>query len=232
MKTHQAATIETRLIQLTLLKQKTNKARPTKTRNKERRKEEANMTQAGNSISMNDVLCGRGGATNNHVGNKKFRLIVAEYQEEYLNARKKDKSGIAKQIVARVHQNGGRFLKRDQSNNTWVEVTTKKATEKTSQALREGLDVKHKTYRPEKMIRRDSNESEETNPRKRPRLVTGTVSSAPSAVVSPGLHPMGGNGDSIPDLNEEQHNLAGHAGFVYFQPKAISRSDCDDIAAV
>ena len=186
------------------------------------------MTEGNNSsISCNDVLSGRGGATNNHVGNKKFRLIVAEYQEVYLQARKKEKAGIARQIVNRIHQNGGRFLKRDESNNTWVEVPANKAVAKTSQALREGLDVKHRTFRPEKMIRRDSdNEREElTNPRKRPRLVEGTV-------TSPSMKPVGGSGDSVPDLNEEQNTLAGHAGFVYFQPKSISTDDCEDVAAV
>jgi hypothetical protein len=174
------------------------------------------------SINSEDVLCGRGGATNNHVGNKKFRTIVAEYQKGYLKAKKKEKAGIAKEIVARVHQNGGRFLKRDGNNNTWVEVTPKKATEKTSQALREGLDVKHKTFRPEKMPRRDSIDSEERNPRKRPRLVEGTVAESPSIKSVPG--------EGIPELNEE-HETA-HAGFLYFQPSQISQADCADTAAV
>eukprot|EP00339_Tiarina_fusa_P019178 CAMPEP_0117077542 /NCGR_PEP_ID=MMETSP0472-20121206/54677_1 /TAXON_ID=693140 ORGANISM="Tiarina fusus, Strain LIS" /NCGR_SAMPLE_ID=MMETSP0472 /ASSEMBLY_ACC=CAM_ASM_000603 /LENGTH=202 /DNA_ID=CAMNT_0004803925 /DNA_START=159 /DNA_END=767 /DNA_ORIENTATION=- len=197
------------------------------------------MNNSNNNISSEDVLCGRGGATNNHVGNKKFRSIVAEYQEVYLQAKKKEKAGIAKQIVERVRQNGGRFLKRDTANNTWVEVAPKKATEKTSQALREGLDVKHKTFRPEKMIRPESMDSEERNPRKRPRLVEGTVAEA-SPLQLRSANNNNNNvhnnvlmlgGESIPDLNEE-HETA-HAGFLYFQqPRQISQSDCADIAAV
>ena len=64
------------------------------------------------AIGENDVLCGRGGATNNHPGNKKFRAIVADHMSEYLAAKKKDKIVIARRIVAQIRANGGRFLKR------------------------------------------------------------------------------------------------------------------------
>jgi len=114
-------------------------------------------------INDNDVLCGRGGMTNSHIGNKRFRIIVAEYQYEYLMARKKEKKNIASRIVSRINTNGGRFLikqqKQKQRNFTgednndnsvivWLEVTHKKTIlAKTSQALREGLDVKNNTIR-------------------------------------------------------------------------------------
>ena len=51
-----------------------------------------NMTNSA-KINRNDVLCGRGGLTNSHVGNKHFRCVVAEYQLQYLRA-KKMKRGI------------------------------------------------------------------------------------------------------------------------------------------
>lgn len=95
----------------------------------------------------------RGGATNNHEGNKRYRTIVSFHQSEYLAAKKKDKVLYAKKIVAIVKANGGRFLKQD-SQHKWVEVSDKKATEKTSQALREGLDVRNHTVRPRKLARR------------------------------------------------------------------------------
>lgn len=94
-------------------------------------------------VQPHDVLCGRGGATNNHAGNRKFRVIVAHYQKQYLAARKRDKRNIAEIIVSEVRKDGGRFLKRE-ADLTWVEVDDKKACEKTSQALREGLDVRKK----------------------------------------------------------------------------------------
>jgi len=104
------------------------------------------------SIGPHDVLLGRGGATNNHDGNKRYRTIVADHQAEYLGARKKDKAIIARNIVAIVQANGGRFLKKE--GNDWEVVEDKRCVEKTSQALREGLDVRNHTVRPRKQVRR------------------------------------------------------------------------------
>ena len=93
------------------------------------------------SFNDNDVLCGRGGATNNHKGNTIFRELVVKHQPDYLKARKHEKKLIAQSIVDTIRQRGGRFLKRD-LQGTWVEITNTKANEKTCQALREGLDVR------------------------------------------------------------------------------------------
>eukprot|EP00529_Nitzschia_sp_RCC80_P028800 CAMPEP_0113452994 /NCGR_PEP_ID=MMETSP0014_2-20120614/7131_1 /TAXON_ID=2857 /ORGANISM="Nitzschia sp." /LENGTH=327 /DNA_ID=CAMNT_0000344379 /DNA_START=437 /DNA_END=1420 /DNA_ORIENTATION=- /assembly_acc=CAM_ASM_000159 len=143
-----------------------------------------NNDSSRNKIGRHDVLCGRGGLTNQHIGNKNFRYIVAEYTNEYLRAKKKEKKEIAVRIVQRVHDIGGRFLTRCGPNHSdvWAEVTASRALEKSKQALREGLDVRHKTIRPEKHIhRRDSESStEEDNPRKRARLVQGVVMESPT----------------------------------------------------
>jgi len=175
------------------------------------------------SIGPKDVLCGRGGATNNHPGNQRFRAIVAEHMPEYLQAKKKQKAWIARTVVRTIQQDGGRFLKRDKDPLTgrevWTEVADKKATEKTSQALREGLDVRHKTYRPEKMsagtrlvskIHRQQHRQHQLrhpfqeayllsnpssplsyldNPRTRTRLVEGTVLSYPTPSLTPRIAP-------------------------------------------
>lgn len=83
-----------------------------------------------------DVLLGRGGATNQHTGNKRFRTIVLEYQPEYLGLRSRSKkSGISKSIVERINNSGGRFLK--EVDGMWTEVSFDVATKKASQALRE-----------------------------------------------------------------------------------------------
>eukprot|EP00934_Nitzschia_sp_Nitz4_P003682 Nitzschia sp. Nitz4//scaffold141_size107518//87781//88335//NITZ4_004295-RA/size107518-processed-gene-0.92-mRNA-1//1//CDS//3329536345//3672//frame0 len=181
------------------------------------------------AIAPNDVLCGRGGATNNHPGNKKFRSIVAEHMDEYLQARKKEKATIAKRIVTQIKEAGGRFLKRDQDTDVWVEVPERRAREKTSQALREGLDVRHKTYRPEKMARRDSDASSE-NPRKKTRLVEGKVADNDSIHQSPGNSP-------VPELkNETPSPRSVDPLFLCFEPPVISQPispiDCEDVAAV
>lgn len=102
----------------------------------------ADWTQSGSfQISQNDVLCGRGGLTNHHPGNVFFRRLVRIKQEAYLKASKREKAGVAKEIVELVRDlsPSGRFLKKDSKNpGVWVEIGDRKAREKTSQALREG----------------------------------------------------------------------------------------------
>jgi hypothetical protein len=137
----------------------------------------------GSDIGSNDVLCGRGGVTNAHVGNKKFRILVAEHQQEYLEMMKKDKASIARRIVARIKESGGRFLKRDDATGDWVKYPMRNAVEKTSQALREGLDIKNRTVRRgnSKSARRDSETTEEI-PSKKARLVEGEQQQEKNAI--------------------------------------------------
>jgi len=89
------------------------------------------------TITPNDVLLGRGGGTNRHNGNIYYRNLVSKKQPAYVQAKKMDKSIIAKSIVANIRERNGRFLKNDAGS--WVDVGDRRATEKTSQALREGL---------------------------------------------------------------------------------------------
>jgi hypothetical protein len=173
------------------------------------------------SIGPHDVLCGRGGATNNHEGNRRFRSIVVEHQTEYLTARKMEKAVIAQQIVQAVHNNGGRYLKRSKSADTWVEVPIKQATAKTSQALREGLDVRNKTVRSTKALRRDSDSGVSTDlhyhQHYNPKVVTGRVSSGSPALVSlSGEAPADMRGQYLPPMMNPV--------FMRYQPPPISRA--------
>eukprot|EP00550_Attheya_septentrionalis_P012747 CAMPEP_0198303914 /NCGR_PEP_ID=MMETSP1449-20131203/57133_1 /TAXON_ID=420275 /ORGANISM="Attheya septentrionalis, Strain CCMP2084" /LENGTH=1001 /DNA_ID=CAMNT_0044006421 /DNA_START=351 /DNA_END=3356 /DNA_ORIENTATION=- len=93
-------------------------------------------------ISMNDVLCGRGGGTNSQIGNRRFRQLVTDFQPVYLLARRKEKPLIARTIVLILRNRGGRFLKKDEASGGMFDVGDIKAEAKTSQALREGLDVR------------------------------------------------------------------------------------------
>lgn len=94
-------------------------------------------------FTHNDVLCGRGGLTNNARGNIYFRHLVRQKQESYLLASKREKAGVAREIVASIRSLNppGRFLKKN-SSGVWVEIGERKAREKTSQALREGAPEK------------------------------------------------------------------------------------------
>jgi hypothetical protein len=98
----------------------------------------------------NDVLCGRGGGTNNHCGNIKFRALVNEHKLRYLAASKVEKPKVAREVVKqwRSQDPPGRFLARKDDSrkgpgsvkaegNIWSDVGDKKAREKASQCLRE-----------------------------------------------------------------------------------------------
>lgn len=104
---------------------------------------------SGIQIGTNDVLCGRGGLTNHHPGNIHFRRLVRQLQPDYLRASKRDKAGIARQIVdnIRILNPPGRFLKKDTANpGVWKDIGNRKAREKTSQALREGAPELRETH--------------------------------------------------------------------------------------
>lgn len=109
-------------------------------------------------ISQNDVLCGRGGLTNHHPGNVVFRRLVRLKQEEYLKATKREKAGVAKEIVEIIRNlaPSGRFLKKDpHMPGVWIEIGDRKAREKTSQALREGAPELREELNSDKMQAED-----------------------------------------------------------------------------
>ena len=56
---------------------------------------------------------GRGAPSTDFTGNLRFRELVKERRNDYVNAmRRKDKQGVAGEIIATVKQRGGRFLAR------------------------------------------------------------------------------------------------------------------------
>jgi len=84
-----------------------------------------------------DVLCGRGVATNRHIGNESFRALVKCHKETYVCSTKAAKMKMSRFIVQTIRAQRGRFLERDDSG-LWMDIGDKKAIEKTSQALRDG----------------------------------------------------------------------------------------------
>lgn len=89
---------------------------------------------------LNDVLCGRGGMTNQHVGNAHWRSLVAANKRLYLKLPKRQKMLVSESIVKAVRSQDppGRFLKLDRQTKIWTDIGDRKAASKTSQALREG----------------------------------------------------------------------------------------------
>jgi len=88
-------------------------------------------------VSEHDVLCGRGGATNVHPGNRYFRSLINKFRDQYLRSRKIDKPHISRAIVTEIRNRNGRFLKKDEKLGLWFEIGDDLAREKTSQALRQ-----------------------------------------------------------------------------------------------
>lgn len=91
-------------------------------------------------INKNDVLAGRGGRINSHVGNIQFREIVLQRKEDYRahSTRKLEKAHIAAEIVYLIRSLDppGRFLKED-PDGAWYDIGDEKAIKKVGQALRE-----------------------------------------------------------------------------------------------
>lgn len=100
-----------------------------------------------------DVLCGRGGGTNNHIGNSHWRMLVAANKQLYITLPKRQKMLLSRSIVNAVRSQNppGRFLQKDSKSNKWFDVGDQRAQEKTSQALREGApDIRKKVAEEEK----------------------------------------------------------------------------------
>jgi hypothetical protein len=81
-----------------------------------------------------DVLFGKGTPIQNHVGNTKFRGLVADCQKSYEKAQKGLKLILAQEIVDTVIQSAGMFLKPD--GGVWVPVENDAARRKVSTAFR------------------------------------------------------------------------------------------------
>jgi hypothetical protein len=85
-----------------------------------------------------DVMYGRGGGTNNHLGNILYLIEKLKLQPGYtFLATQKGKKVISQELVDRVHAYGGRFVAKDPETNRWYEVDDGVARRKASQTLRE-----------------------------------------------------------------------------------------------
>jgi hypothetical protein len=89
-----------------------------------------------------DVLLGRGGKSNHHPGNKRYREEIRNFRSSYLALKtKEEKTDMTHFVVNYVHQYNGRFLALDKTTKPlprWYVVSN--ARRKVSQALRENED--------------------------------------------------------------------------------------------
>jgi len=83
-----------------------------------------------------DILCGQSRICANHTGNRYFQSVLDEFACRYESATsKQEKMCMTKQIVSRIHNNRGRFLKQ-KKDGMWEEISTVAARDKVSHALR------------------------------------------------------------------------------------------------
>lgn len=89
-----------------------------------------------------DVIAGRGGKSNKHVGNMEFLKYARYLQPEYGQLVKEAKWRLTEQLIDSVHAWGGRFMEFDETGR-WYEIEHKAAYTKASQALRETPEKVH-----------------------------------------------------------------------------------------
>ena len=85
-----------------------------------------------------DILCGRGGYTNSHPGNIRYRHEVEKVKPLYFSCRtKSEKKEVSELLVAYVQDYGARFLEKDSETGGWIIASSRAARKKVSQAFRE-----------------------------------------------------------------------------------------------
>mmetsp|Transcript_26335 Transcript_26335/g.61259 ORF Transcript_26335/g.61259 Transcript_26335/m.61259 type:complete len:388 (+) Transcript_26335:51-1214(+) len=126
-------------------------APPKKKKKKSRRNKDPDVKQYVCPSDL-DVLLGRGGRSNHHRGNKRYRDEVHNLQQWYKASTKNEKTDLSQLLVDRVHSYGGQFLKNEKDTDKWYIVTNIVARRKASQALREHLTPEQRAAKKAKKV--------------------------------------------------------------------------------
>ena len=105
-----------------------------------------------NSIKLtnSDVLVGRHRQAFNHVGNRRFRVVVSMFLPRYFqNTSRRDRSILNLEIVETVQRSGGRFLKENKFGQL-VEISEKEKRNKVGHALRDAAAASASNQGPKK----------------------------------------------------------------------------------
>lgn len=108
------------------------------TTSKKRKKKRAIDVANAIEPTDDDVLFGRGGYTNTHIGNIRFRKKALELRPWYESSTKEEKFNISELLIESVKSEGHRFLEKGK-DKMWHEVMGNGARKKASQALRERI---------------------------------------------------------------------------------------------
>jgi hypothetical protein len=87
-----------------------------------------------------DVLCNRSSMAFNHIGNRRFRVIVENHASSYAEATgRSERSLMVHSIVKTIQGAGGRFLTKTTSGTWDAEASNVKCREKVGHALRSAI---------------------------------------------------------------------------------------------
>jgi hypothetical protein len=96
------------------------------------------QSSRGYQPTTSDVLCGRGQTNASHDGNQRFRASIGLHLDSYLAAKNRlGKTMLVAEIVKRVRESGGKFLKKDRKSGEWFDIADKQACKKVGHALRD-----------------------------------------------------------------------------------------------
>jgi len=144
-----------------------------------------------------DVLFGRGGMTNSHPGNRRFRDVIALHRPDYIRAVKMDKPAVARRIVKAIRYGNppGRFLKKN-DDGLWYDVGDRTAAEKTSQGLRERSNAEKRqrsALREALRIRKEDMQEDETTESASKKAKSDPSVAKISSTIAPTLNYVGTN---------------------------------------
>jgi hypothetical protein len=123
--------------------------KPKKKRQRKKRKKMVPERKEYVDVSYHDVLLGRGGKSNHHPGNKRYREDIENFRTIYATLdTDKEKTEMSQTLVDVIKKMGGRFLEEDKVKDVngktnglgWYAVPNIVARRKASQALREDND--------------------------------------------------------------------------------------------
>lgn len=82
-----------------------------------------------------DILFGKGKTLQSHVGNLRFANLLEEQMDRYMGAKRTEKVAIAKEVISRLTEGGGRFLRQDK-DGVWEPVDERTAVDKVGHGFR------------------------------------------------------------------------------------------------
>jgi hypothetical protein len=112
-----------------------------------------------------DVLFGKGSPLQRHIGNVKFRGLIADCRKTYEKADKGKKYYVSQAVVETVKQSSGLFLKHD-DDDAWIVVDDTAAELKVGTLFRSLREGKRNSKKATRSLKNDSNivESNEFSP--------------------------------------------------------------------